>query len=121
MEGREHGIRVNSISPGLMESNATRDSSRPRSGASAMLGKTFVGSPRPARGSRERRTVPGLGREFLRDGRRHRGRWRDEGLVKTPAAIGWARDETTEDRMVQVAERLRPYGTLDVSCLFASE
>jgi glyoxylase-like metal-dependent hydrolase (beta-lactamase superfamily II) len=45
-----------------------------------------VGSSRPAGGSRERRTVPGLGRELLRDRPRHRGRWRDEGLVTTPAA-----------------------------------
>src|SRR5258707_1961575 len=36
---------------------------------------------RPARGSGERCAVSGLGREFLRDGRRYRGRWRHEGLV----------------------------------------
>ena len=39
------------------------------------------GSSRPPGGSGERRTVPRLRREFLRDGRRHRGRRRDEGLV----------------------------------------
>jgi hypothetical protein len=45
-----------------------------------------VGSSRPPGGSGERRTVSGLGREFLCDGRRRRGRWRDEGLVSTPVA-----------------------------------
>jgi NAD(P)-dependent dehydrogenase (short-subunit alcohol dehydrogenase family) len=43
MEGREHGIRVNSISPGLIESNATRDQLKNREWASAMLGKTLLG------------------------------------------------------------------------------
>jgi NAD(P)-dependent dehydrogenase (short-subunit alcohol dehydrogenase family) len=43
MEGREHGIRVNSISPGLIESNATRDQLEDPEWASAMLGKTLLG------------------------------------------------------------------------------
>jgi NAD(P)-dependent dehydrogenase (short-subunit alcohol dehydrogenase family) len=43
MEGREHGIRANSISPGLIESNATRDQLKDRQWASAMLGKTLLG------------------------------------------------------------------------------
>jgi NAD(P)-dependent dehydrogenase (short-subunit alcohol dehydrogenase family) len=43
MEGREHGIRVNSISPGLIESNATRDQLKDPEWASAMLGKTLLG------------------------------------------------------------------------------
>src|SRR2546426_6652089 len=34
---------------------------------------------RPTGGSGERRALPGLGREFVRDGRRYRGRWRHEG------------------------------------------
>ena len=85
MEGREHGIRANSISPGLIESNATRHQLEDPGWASAMLGKTLLGRPgRPEEG-RERRAVPGLRRELVRDGRRHRGRRRDEGLVTLQA------------------------------------
>jgi NAD(P)-dependent dehydrogenase (short-subunit alcohol dehydrogenase family) len=43
MEGREHGIRANSISPGLVESNATRDQLNDPEWASYMLGKTLLG------------------------------------------------------------------------------
>jgi NAD(P)-dependent dehydrogenase (short-subunit alcohol dehydrogenase family) len=43
MEGREHGIRANSISPGLIESNATRDQLEDPEWANAMLGKTLLG------------------------------------------------------------------------------
>ena len=43
VEGREHGIRANSISPGLIESGATRDQLKDREWASYMLGKTLLG------------------------------------------------------------------------------
>ena len=43
MEGREHGIRANSISPGLIESNATVDQLRDPEWAREMLGKTLLG------------------------------------------------------------------------------
>jgi NAD(P)-dependent dehydrogenase (short-subunit alcohol dehydrogenase family) len=43
MEGREHGIRANSISPGLIESNATRQQLKDPEWASYMLGKTLLG------------------------------------------------------------------------------
>jgi NAD(P)-dependent dehydrogenase (short-subunit alcohol dehydrogenase family) len=43
MEGREHGIRANSISPGLIESNATRAQLEDPEWASYMLGKTLLG------------------------------------------------------------------------------
>jgi len=43
MEGREHGIRANSISPGLIESNATQEQLKDPEWASAMLGKTLLG------------------------------------------------------------------------------
>ncbi|MDA0164364.1 SDR family oxidoreductase [Solirubrobacter ginsenosidimutans] len=43
MEGREHGIRANSISPGLIESNATREQLEDPEWANAMLGKTLLG------------------------------------------------------------------------------
>jgi NAD(P)-dependent dehydrogenase (short-subunit alcohol dehydrogenase family) len=43
MEGREHGIRANSISPGLIESNATREQLNDSEWASYMLGKTLLG------------------------------------------------------------------------------
>ena len=81
MEGREHGIRVNSISPGLIETGATREQLEDPEWASYMLGITLLGRLGPAGRGRERRAVPGLGRELLCDRRRHRGRRRDEGLV----------------------------------------
>jgi NAD(P)-dependent dehydrogenase (short-subunit alcohol dehydrogenase family) len=43
MEGRGHGIRANSISPGLIESNATRAQLEDPEWARAMLGKTLLG------------------------------------------------------------------------------
>jgi NAD(P)-dependent dehydrogenase (short-subunit alcohol dehydrogenase family) len=43
MEGREHGIRANSISPGVIESNATTDQLKDPEWASYMLGKTLLG------------------------------------------------------------------------------
>jgi len=43
MEGREHGIRASSISPGLIESNATRDQLNDPEWADYMLGKTLLG------------------------------------------------------------------------------
>ena len=43
MEGREHGIRANSISPGLIESNATREQLTDPEWADYMLGKTLLG------------------------------------------------------------------------------
>jgi NAD(P)-dependent dehydrogenase (short-subunit alcohol dehydrogenase family) len=42
VEGREHGIRANSISPGLIESNATRDQLKDPEWANYMLGKTLL-------------------------------------------------------------------------------
>jgi NAD(P)-dependent dehydrogenase (short-subunit alcohol dehydrogenase family) len=43
MEGRAHGIRANSISPGLIESNDTRDQLENPEWARYMLGKTLLG------------------------------------------------------------------------------
>ncbi len=43
MEGREHGIRANSISPGLIESGATRAQLDDPEWAREMLGKTLLG------------------------------------------------------------------------------
>jgi NAD(P)-dependent dehydrogenase (short-subunit alcohol dehydrogenase family) len=43
MEGREHGIRANSISPGLIETGATRDQLEDPEWASSVLGKTLLG------------------------------------------------------------------------------
>jgi NAD(P)-dependent dehydrogenase (short-subunit alcohol dehydrogenase family) len=43
MEGREHGIRVNSISPGLIETNQTREQLKDPEWAAAMLGRTLLG------------------------------------------------------------------------------
>src|SRR5258708_16078905 len=51
---------------------------------------------RPARGSGERCAVPGLGREFLRDRSRYRGRWRHEGLVNSSTM---SRQELFDARM----------------------
>jgi NAD(P)-dependent dehydrogenase (short-subunit alcohol dehydrogenase family) len=43
MEGREHGIRANSISPGLIESNATLDQLSDPEWARGMLDRTLMG------------------------------------------------------------------------------
>jgi NAD(P)-dependent dehydrogenase (short-subunit alcohol dehydrogenase family) len=43
MEGRENGIRANSISPGLIETNQTREQLKDPQWATAMLGKTLLG------------------------------------------------------------------------------
>jgi NAD(P)-dependent dehydrogenase (short-subunit alcohol dehydrogenase family) len=43
MEGSEHGIRANSISPGLIESNATREQLNDPVWARGMLGRTLLG------------------------------------------------------------------------------
>jgi NAD(P)-dependent dehydrogenase (short-subunit alcohol dehydrogenase family) len=43
MEGRSHGIRANSISPGLIETNQTREQLKDPEWANAMLGKTLLG------------------------------------------------------------------------------
>ena len=43
VEGREHGIRANSISPGLIESGATRAQLEDPDWAREMLGKTLLG------------------------------------------------------------------------------
>jgi NAD(P)-dependent dehydrogenase (short-subunit alcohol dehydrogenase family) len=43
LEGSEHGIRVNSISPGLIESNTTQGQLADDEWARAMLGRTLLG------------------------------------------------------------------------------
>ncbi len=43
VEGREYGIRANSISPGLIETNQTREQLKDPAWANAMLGKTLLG------------------------------------------------------------------------------
>jgi NAD(P)-dependent dehydrogenase (short-subunit alcohol dehydrogenase family) len=43
MEGRTYGIRANSISPGLIETNQTREQLKDPAWADAMLGKTLLG------------------------------------------------------------------------------
>src|SRR5258708_7050538 len=43
MEGHEYGIRANSISPGLIETNQTREQLKDPAWASAMVGKTLLG------------------------------------------------------------------------------
>ena len=43
MEGRQHGIRANSISPGLIETNQTREQLKDPEWASAMLGSFSIG------------------------------------------------------------------------------
>ena len=43
MEGRNHGIRVNSISPGVIETNQTREALKDPEWAGYMLGKTMLG------------------------------------------------------------------------------
>jgi NAD(P)-dependent dehydrogenase (short-subunit alcohol dehydrogenase family) len=43
MEGRDHGIRANSISPGVIETNQTREQLNNPEWAGYMLGKTLLG------------------------------------------------------------------------------
>lgn len=43
MEGREYGIRANSISPGVIETNQTREQLKNPEWAGYMLGKTLLG------------------------------------------------------------------------------
>ena len=43
MEGRDHGIRANSISPGVIETNQTREQLNDSAWAGYMLGKTLLG------------------------------------------------------------------------------
>jgi NAD(P)-dependent dehydrogenase (short-subunit alcohol dehydrogenase family) len=43
MEGREHGIHANSISPGVIETNQTREQLKDPEWAGYMLGKTLLG------------------------------------------------------------------------------
>ena len=43
MEGREHGIRADSISPGVIESNQTREQLKDPEWGGYMRGKTFLG------------------------------------------------------------------------------
>jgi NAD(P)-dependent dehydrogenase (short-subunit alcohol dehydrogenase family) len=43
LEGSEHGIRVNSVSPGLIESNATRGELKDEEWGRQMLGRTLLG------------------------------------------------------------------------------
>ncbi len=43
MEGRDHGIRANSISPGIIETNQTREQLKDPEWAGYMLGKTLLG------------------------------------------------------------------------------
>jgi NAD(P)-dependent dehydrogenase (short-subunit alcohol dehydrogenase family) len=43
MEGRDHGIRANSISPGVIETNQTREQLKDPKWAADVLGKTLLG------------------------------------------------------------------------------
>jgi NAD(P)-dependent dehydrogenase (short-subunit alcohol dehydrogenase family) len=43
MEGRNHGIRANSISPGVIETNQTREQLKDPEWAGSMLGRTLLG------------------------------------------------------------------------------
>ena len=47
MEGREHGIRANSISPGLIDTNASQDQLADPERASVILGNTLGRLGRP--------------------------------------------------------------------------
>jgi NAD(P)-dependent dehydrogenase (short-subunit alcohol dehydrogenase family) len=43
MEGRDHGMRANSISPGVIETSQTREQLKDKEWADYMIGKTLVG------------------------------------------------------------------------------
>ena len=81
MEGSEHGIRVNSISPGFIETQLDPRGAGGRGVRPPDARQDAARSVRPAGGHRERRAVPRLRRELVRDRHRPRRRWRHEGLV----------------------------------------
>jgi len=62
MEGREHGIRANSISPGIIETNQTRRAAEGPGVGRQYAREDVAGSVGQARGSGEGGTVPGLRR-----------------------------------------------------------
>src|SRR5438445_13431806 len=78
MEGREYGIRANSISPGLIETNQTREQLKDPEWAGYMLGKTLLG--RLGRPEEVANVALFLASEES-DRRRYRGRRRHEGVV----------------------------------------
>ena len=60
LEGRQHGIRANSISPGLIESNATLEQLNDPGLGPRDARQDTLGSPRSPRGGGERCAVPRL-------------------------------------------------------------
>jgi len=80
MEGREYGIRANSISPGLIETNQTREQLKDPEWA-GYARQDAVGSSRAPGGSGKRGSIPCVGGELVRHRRRYHGRRRHEGLV----------------------------------------
>jgi NAD(P)-dependent dehydrogenase (short-subunit alcohol dehydrogenase family) len=81
MEGREHGIRANSVSPGLIETNQTREQLKDPEMGERDARQDFAWTLGSARGGGKRGGVSRIRREFLRHRRRCCGRWRHEGVV----------------------------------------
>ncbi len=86
LEGSDHGIRVNSISPGFIETNSTRGELEDEDFGRRMRDRTLLGRFGQAEDIANAAPVPRLRRELLRDRHRPRGRRRHEGLVSAVTA-----------------------------------
>jgi len=85
MEGGKHNIRANTISPGLIETGATREFLKMPEFLGPMMDKLMLGR-RPARGGGACRAVSCVRRKLVRDRRGHRRRWRHNRVVKNNRA-----------------------------------
>src|SRR5258706_417520 len=83
---RAAGGTMASLQPCHLTKPDARTVERPRMGERDAR-QDAARTSRPARGGGKRCPVPGLEREFLRDGSRYRGRWRYEGLVTSMRSV----------------------------------
>jgi hypothetical protein len=82
LEGRHHGIRVNSLSPGLIETGATRGLLQMPEFAEAMIDKIMLGRPGRPEEVAAAALFLRLGREQRHDRGRRPDRWWDDRVVR---------------------------------------